>query len=93
MRKELPPCGGPLRWVEHVGAETRETGGGLVRVEAALEVAPKARGNIRGVPMPGLGAGRDAQSSSAATARGNWSSRTYTRYPNAPRPSVTPVDA
>ena len=33
------------------------------------------------------------QRPSAATACGNWSSRTYTRYPNAPRPSVTPVDA
>ena len=93
MREKLPPCRDALRWVEDVGAETGETGGGLVRVEAALEVAPEARGNVRGVQMPGLGSGRAAQSSSAETACGNWSSRTYTRYPNAPRPSVTPVDA
>lgn len=71
----------------------RETGGGLVGVEAALEVGAEVRGEGRGVPTPWLGSGRLAQSSSAATACGNWSSRTYTRYPKAPRPSVTPVDA
>jgi hypothetical protein len=76
LREELAPGRDPLGGVERVRAEAPETDGRLARAEAVLEVRAEVRGDGRDVPTPWLGFGRLAQSSSAETARGNWSSRT-----------------
>lgn len=65
----------------------------LTGAQPVVQVAPEIGRDVRGVTAPGLGCAAFGQSSSAATACGNWSSRTYTTYPNVPRPSVTPVEA